>query len=192
MIRFSYQQLFICTVSLCCCGSISELVQDGVNGRIFGADPSASLSSSPSQSSSSRDPSVELSDQLIELFSELTPTLAATRAGNESSLHANAVSVGTSSPSPPSPSSATSIPSLSPSTAAASSTPLIQLDRLHLGAVNWSRTSWQDCWDATVGPMITREELEYQQAERTRRRKSVIARIIATILIFVGLIMMLT
>lgn len=65
-----------------------------------------------------------------------------------------------------------------------------QLARLRAGALAWSQVTWQSCWDASCGPMLTARELAHHRAEMVENRKSMVLKLVAMILIVVGGLMM--
>jgi hypothetical protein len=113
--------------------SLPELVHDGVNGRIFGAN-------------SSIDPAVELSAQFAELFSDFSATDSDAKT---------------------------------------------QLSTLRAGAIAWSRVAWQECWQASCGPLLTKKELACVKAEKATAKRSALMKMLAFVLILVGALMML-
>jgi beta-1,4-mannosyltransferase len=149
---------------------IGELVQDGVNGRIFGnkhkpdtavvaataaaagdaadddsAAPAASPAATPAAAATTAvSPSEELSLQFAELFSDF--------------------------PSSDSPASTS------------------ELARLRAGAEKWRAVSWQHDWDRACRPLLTPQSLKRVQEERT----SLFLRCISILLIIIGFLMIMS
>jgi len=156
----------VCAVNFAC---ISELVKDGVNGRVFG---SGINSTTPAPASTSAAPS----------HSSASPPASSSATSSPSSTP----------PSSPPPDSAielsTQLCDLLSSFPCDLSTSSAPLARLHRGAVAWSQVRWEALWRESCLPLLCKRQRELA----IEGRKRAWWQLLSIMLIVVGFILMLS